>query len=344
MRIFKYISIFCLFTILALYIYQQQNQPIKVIKGNIFNTYYQVKIRTPKLPQDLAQKIKSELDKINMQMSVFEQQSEINKINLSQAGRWIDISEELSTVLQTSQRIHHESQGAFDPTLAPLIKTWGFGPKDSTHDISAQNITQMLSYSNFNMLEFSSDYKKIRKKNSQTEINLSAIAKGYAVDRLAKLIEQESLKNYIVEIGGEIRVSGTKDEQGTLWSMGVGVPLSDSKANAMIIDFTDYSVATSGDYRNFREQNGIRYSHTISAKTGYPIKNDLASVTVFAPNCMEADAYATAIMSMGYTLGISFAEKLQLPVILYLHNQDNSFIMKTSTAAQKLIGAVDETN
>ena len=145
-------------------------------------------------------------------------------------------------------------------------------------------------------------------------------------------------KRDIVEIGGEVRLSGARDDAGNLWNVGIGVPLKDSRANALALELSNYSIATSGDYRNFREEDGHIFSHTISPQTGKPLKNELASVTVFSHKCADADAYATAIMTMGAKAGLKFANRRKLPVIMFLHSPDGDYTMMTSARAQELIG------
>lgn len=342
MRIFQLVSILIAIIVGSLYAFHKKTD-IQTIEGQIFNTYYKIKLRSPKKLKNLPTQIEEALEEVNQQMSVFVADSEVSKINQANADKPIALSKPLSHILQASARINKESEGFFDPTISPLIDLWGFGKGHKFQNPTDEQINNILEYSNFNRLEFLSDYSYLIKKDSHTELNLSAIAKGYAVDKIASLLEDHKLNDYIIEIGGEVRASGTKDSQGQLWNIGLGVPLANSKANAFTIDVTDIAIATSGDYRNFIEQNGKRFSHTISPKTGKPVVNNLASVTVIANTCIEADAYATAIMAMGYEKGIKMSEKLNLSVIFFLHN-DGNFDIKTSSAAKELIGIENETN
>lgn len=343
MRIFRYISIIVLLAVLALYL-RSTFSDYQEFGGNIFNTYYRVKIRTPLNDKTLPSKIREALEDVNAKMSVFRQDSEISRLNQAKSGEAVTLSEPLSYLLKRAKQINRESRGAFDPAIAPLIDLWGFGPGSRRPEPQADELAEVLSYSNFNKLDFSPDFSTVSKADSRTELNLSAIAKGYAVDRVAAVLEDAGFKDYIIEIGGEVRLSGTRDDAGSLWNIGIGVPLKDSRANAMAIELSDYSVATSGDYRNFIEENGKTFSHTISPQTGRPVKNELASVTVFAPQCMDADAYATAIMALGAQDGRALAEKLKLPVIFFLHTEDGGFAIKISSQAKKLIGFDHEAN
>ena len=344
MRILKYISIISVFLlpILGAVLYRPQYLEYK---GNIFNTYYRIKIFSPKFNDDLPVEIKQILQNINNQMSVFIANSELNKINQAPADKKITLSEDLSFVLQKSSQIHHETEGCFDPAIAPLIDLWGFGRKSKKiAEPTPHEIEKKLQYSSFKKLNFYDDFKVVSKQNAETELNLSAIAKGFAVDKLAQLLETKGYKNYIIEIGGEVRASGSRDKTGNGWNIGVGVPLENSLANAFVVELSNLSVATSGDYRNFVIKGNQRYSHTINPLTGTPVTNNLASTTVFAPSCMEADAYATAIMVMGEDKGTIFADNNNLAVIFFTHSTDNGFNIKYSAKAKQLLGLKNETN
>ena len=337
MRILKYISIILLLVALALFL-RSTFSDYQEFGGKIFNTYYKIKIRTSVADGSLPRQIENILQDIDAKMSVFNEDSEISKLNKTKAGESFALSEDLSKVLKTAKKINKESNGAFDPAIAPLIDLWGFGPEHKFASPSEEKLSEVKSYSRFDKLTFSKDYKKVTKKDARTSLNLSAIAKGYAVDRIAESLEELGFRDYVVEIGGELRLSGRRDDKGELWNIGIGVPLKYSKGNALVMEISDYAVATSGDYRNFIEEDGKVFSHTISPQTGQPVKNDLASVTVFAPTCMEADAYATAIMAMGKQKGLELANKIKLPIILFTHNPKGGFDMESSKQAQQLIG------
>lgn len=343
MRILKYISIILLLVALALFL-RSTFSDYQEFGGKIFNTYYKIKIRTSVADKGLSDRVADILQDVDAKMSVFREDSEISKLNRSKAGVAFTLSDDLSKVLKTAKKINKESNGAFDPAIAPLIDLWGFGPEHKFASPSEKELSKVKSYSRFDKLKFSKNYKEVIKKDPRTSLNLSAIAKGYAVDRIAESLEELGFRDYVVEIGGELRLSGRRDDKGELWNIGIGVPLKYSKGNALVMEISDYAVATSGDYRNFIEEDGKTFSHTISPQTGQPVKNDLASVTVFAPTCMEADAYATAIMALGQDKGKALANKLKLPVILFTHNQEGGFNMESSEQAKQLIGLENGSN
>ena len=216
--------------------------------------------------------------------------------------------------------------------VGKLVELWGFGTEKPDHEPSAGKISQVLSYSNFGSLTFSKDFGTLRKKDSRTFLNLSAVAKGFGVDEVARLLEQNGIRDYLIEIGGEVRVSG-RGPHGS-WLVGITIPDPNRNFPEMRIEMTDYSVATSGNYRNYYYRNGRKYAHTISPQTGYPAENALVSATVFYPECAWADAYATALTAMGTEKAKAFAQKQQLAVILQMDGGE----VYVSPAARDLIG------
>ena len=344
MRLLKYLSILLVIFILTEWLIKYRPQ-YQEYNGFIFNTYYHIKIFTHISDKDLDSKIISTLEDVNNKMSIFNPKSEISLLNRYPAFKEFKLSDDLSYILKNSEKINYQSSGYFDPTIAPLIDLWGFGRnKTNTTIPTTKQIRNTLKYSKFSNLKFSKDYSTVTKSDSRIEINLSAIAKGFAVDKLSSLLKDEGYKNYIIDIGGEVRATGKRDRTGSGWNIGLSTPDEQSKNNALILELSDLSVATSGDYRNFKEHNGQRFSHTISPLTGEAKPNQLASVTVFSPSCMLADAYATAIMAMGKDLGVEFAENNNLPVIFFIHSSNNDFGIKYSSAAQELLGVKNEAN
>ena len=170
----------------------------------------------------------------------------------------------------------------------------------------------------------------MHKTESSTNINLSDIAKGYGVDKVALLLEEQGIYDYIIEIGGEIKVSGYRSKKGEAWNIGINSPKAGSHDNMMVISVSNLAVATSGNYRNFYKKDGKVFAHTISFQTGRPVLNDALSVSVFHDSCMYADAYATAIMAMGVEKGLKFADKYNLKVIII----DNEFVPQLSQSAK----------
>lgn len=337
MRLLKYFSIIIIFFGVALYIRQAQTSYL-MYEGKIFGTTYHIKVRSKKKDNNLHEQIKKELSLINSQMSVFNKDSEISKINRAAAHHPVILSENMGNLLRTAQTIYTQSEGYFDPTVGPLINSWGFGPDKDYETPSSQQIEQILQYVGYDKLKFDKQFKTLTKTDQRISLNLSAIAKGFGVDKIADLLKTKGYNDYIVEIGGEIRASGYRDDTGTPWTLGIREP-KENGINALAVDITNYAVATSGNYQNYHtDKDGKRYSHTISPHTGYPVKDSLASVTVFATSCMEADAYATAMMSMGFKKALEFANYYNINAIFFTYEGDSNYRQFYSKQAKELLG------
>jgi thiamine biosynthesis lipoprotein len=222
------------------------------------------------------------------------------------------ISPQFADVLDVSKLIWEQSAGAFDPTVGPLVDLWGFGPVP-TDDLvpSDEQIAQALATVGYQHLSID---MQIISKAAPIRLDLSAVAKGYAVDQVADLLEMLALPDYLVEIGGEMRLGGS-NPKGQPWRIAVEMPAVIPQVQRVIAAH-DVAIATSGDYRNYFEQDGVRYSHTIDPRTGKPIGHSLASVTVVAETCAEADAWATALMVLGEEQGMVLAEELGLAIYM----------------------------
>ena len=293
-------------------------------------TYYKVTYVLDKNQQDntrlsiesLQVEIDKRLELVNDQMSTYRPQSELSLLNKSKKG--IEVSSATREVIQSALKIFKESKGAFDITVGPLVNLWGFGPdKRVTKAPSAQLIAEKKA--NIGSQYITIENNVIYKNYPGLYLDLSSIAKGYGVDVIAEYLGSLGINNYLVDIGGELRAKGNKLNKAD-WLLAVESPSSEI-AVQRVIDIGDNAIATSGDYRNYFESNGIRYSHTIDPETGKPITHNLASVSVIYPNCKMADGYATAITVLGPEAGFEFAKKHNLAVFLLIKEGDK-FIEK----------------
>jgi len=276
----------------------------------------------------LELKINGLLKEINGQMSTYIEDSEISRFNNYDSTGWFNISYDFASLLGTALEVSNLSAGAFDITVGPLVILWGFGPELKKPEVpGVKELLEAKSKTGYKFLEVKVDTPAVRKNIPEVYLDMSAIAKGYAVDKVAELLSSKKIINFMVEIGGEVRTDG-KNNKDESWKIGIETP--DSPTNIQkVISITDYSIATSGDYNNYFEENGIRYSHTIDPRTGMPITHKLASVTVIHTNCTLADAYATAINVMGPTAGYDFALKENL-IIYMIVREETGFIEKTT--------------
>ncbi|PVZ69808.1 FAD:protein FMN transferase [Pelagibaculum spongiae] len=322
-----------LFTITVFVAACSEPQPrVASISGPTMGTRYNVKlVEVADLDLD---KVKSALEQslrdLNQSMSTYIPVSELSLLNKGQAGT-VKASEQLLTVLAQAKRINKLSGGVFDITVGPLVNAWGFGPDPRTNKAPADALLQQLK-SNIGSDHFQLDLtaKTVTRDSADLYMDLSAIAKGYAVDQLAEVLDQNGIKSYLVEIGGEVKTRSKKPD-GQPWRIAVERPTEGAQQIQRVIVLEDIGIATSGDYRNYFEQDGVRYSHTIDPRTGYPINHNLASVSVLSKSVMEADAMATALMVMGPVEGMKLAEKMKLPVLM-LVKENESFKEIASSA------------
>ena len=286
--------------------------------------------------ENLKKRIEETLNEVNQKMSNWYDQSEINMINNDNRGEPIDLSQELFDVINISTDIHNRSNGAFDITAAPLINLWGFGPNKSERKIpSVSEVSAALEMvGQTKLLKLIPGLNQLKKRNSEVSINLSAIAKGYGIDRIARTLREEKIQNFLVEIGGDLITSGT-NKNGKAWSIGIESPKGGRQIVQSVIKIKDQAMATSGDYKNFFEKNGIRYSHIIDPKTGYPIRHKTLSVTVLSKSAALADGWATAMLVLGKNDGMIVANKLDIPVF-FISSHEKMFITAGSEEFKKI--------
>ncbi len=285
------------------------------ISGSKFGTSYNITIVADQpAPADLAERIDAALDVVDLSMSTYKSESALSQFNRLPVDEEVGASQELWTVLQTSRQIWRKSAGAFDPSVGPLVDLWGFGPQMTNDQIPTDNeITQALATTGYQHLILNPANQSIS-KDLALRLDLSAVAKGYAVDQVAELLEMLALPDYLVEVGGEMRVSGL-NPKGQPWRIAIETPDAMGRVDN-IIALESAAVATSGDYRNYFEKDGKRYSHSIDPRTGRPIEHRLASVTVVADRCTDADAWATAFLVMGDEAALEIANQQSIAVYM----------------------------
>lgn len=292
-NIFKGIGLILLIIGTVWVIRQNATMPYQRCQGIIFGTSYHI---TYQWDKDLQGEIEKELKLVDESLSPFNKKSLITKINQNEKTQ---LNEMFLTVYDLAQRVSEETDGAFDITVAPLVNVWGFGFKHDTNPTTAtiDSLRQFVGYKSVHLIG-----KSIRKDDPRTQLDCSAIAKGYGVDRIAGVLRKHGVKNFLVEIGGEIVAEGISEKKNP-WHVGITKPVDDSLStnteNQAVLEVTDFAMATSGNYRNFYYKDGKKYAHTIDPRTGYPVQHNILSATVIAPSCAMADAYATSFMVMG---------------------------------------------
>lgn len=276
-----------------LIIRQQHSMPYQQCSGVIFGTTFHV---TYQYDEDLEAEVVEKLKEVDAALSMFNEQSTISKINNNQA---VEPDKMFLDVFQLAQQVSKDTHGAFDITVAPLVNLWGFGFKHAQEPTkhAIDSLRQFVGYQ-----KVSYDGKTIQKQDPRIMLDCSAIAKGYGTDVVARLMDEKGVKNYLVEIGGEVVTRGISEKR-VPWKIGVTKPTDDSLhiGNELqtVLNVTDKAMATSGNYRNFYYKGGRKYAHTINPKTGRPVQHNILSATVLCNQCAKADAYATAFMVMG---------------------------------------------
>ena len=305
----------------------ETKESIQSIAGPTMGTTYSVKWLAYDANQ--AAQLQSEVDQllidINQAMSTYIADSELSRFNRFEQDEPVPVSNALLDVLKLAQDISSRTDGAFDVTVGPLVNLWGFGPDgrviSAPSDEAISALRANIGYQKLQIL------KGAIRKESGLYVDLSAIAKGYAVDKVAELLDTKGVASYLVEIGGELRAKGMKPNS-VPWKVAVESPTAGSRQVQQVLMATDVAIATSGDYRNYFEEAGVRYSHTIDPATGKPINHKLASVTVLRPTCAEADALATAFSVMGEQRAYAFA---------LANDIDAYFIAKTDSGFEELM-------
>ncbi len=306
-------------------------QQQQLIAGRTMGTTYHITVvgGVAEGLKDLKQIIDRRLDAINRVFSTYLKDSEISRFNaLKRAGEKFEVSDDFMQVMRVARNIHRLSQGAWDGTVNPLVDLWSFGPIRREPRMSPPDaIKTLLPKVGFERIQIVEPNFLVTDAPTVT-LDLNAIAKGYAVDEISLLIAAAGFENYLVEIGGEVYAAGLRPD-GQRWRVGINRPQKDAAFSAVykVVSIHNQAFATSGDYRNFFEINGVRYSHVIDPRTGYPVSNGVVSVSVIADTCTLADGLATAIMVMGAEKGLQLAERLtNVETLIVVETSDGHLI------------------
>lgn len=302
-----------------------------VLDGPTMGTTYSVKFAS--LPDGvttagLQEELRAILERINRLMSTYDPDSEVSRFNRHEGLDWFDMSAETISVVSVARRVSDVTGGAFDITVGPLVDLWGFGGKSESdgsaiqQEPSTDEIRTVRGRLGFRHLEIREDPPALRRARVGIGIDLSGIAKGHAVDQIADHVESAGVDSYMVEVGGEIRTRGLKPD-GRAWRLGIEAPLRGERSVHREIELRNDAMATSGDYRNYFESKGNVYSHLLDPRTGRPVKHRLASVSVIADKCINADALATALMVLGPAEGYRVALEHELAVLWVLRSKGN---------------------
>lgn len=320
---------------------------IHKLNGSTMGTSWSVAIANSDTLYDrvaLQAEIEAVLSEINLQMSTYDPNSEISKFNSSDPnGEWYPVSELFAVTTAKALDFAKISQGSFDPTIGPLVDLWGFGPGSAVNslpsDAEIEEIKAQVGYAEISVRTPKANVGSAIQKRRRRQLDLSAIAKGVGVDQVYQLLDDKGHDNFLVEIGGEVRVKGDKDGLG--WKVAIEKPLKGERVVEQLLSLSNIALATSGDYRNFRKIDGVEYSHTIDPQTGWPVAHKLASVTVADKECAIADGWATTLLVLGPREGYKLAISHKLAALLIERTSDGYIVKKTPEYERLFEGAVE---
>jgi len=321
MRNFIFISFFILVTIIIVNNYSKNPHLVNISGKTMGNISYNIKYLDFN-NINYKRNIDSILVSFNNSLSTYIPESEISNFNNSDTLN--NISNTLFNILDISKNIYYKTFGAFDPTIGTLVNLWGFGPEKIVDIPDTLLIINSLKNVGFEQVYF--DNKVAIRNNSKTNLDFSAIAKGYAVDILAEFLLEKNIQDFMIEIGGEVKCNGNQNKNN--WLIGIESPYDHNNTNKPIavVNLINKSLATSGNYRNFYINNNIKISHTIDPRTGFPSNSNLLSASVFHANCVQADAYATAFMVLGLDQSIKIIENNKELDALLIYTDDSDSI------------------
>lgn len=310
------------------------------LSGETMGTTYSVKVAAKDdsaSQEHLRIAVEAALMRVNAGMSTYIEDSELSRLNQAPAEEVIEVAEETFARIANAQRVSEETGGAFDITIGPIVQAYGFGSETVLEFPSDEKLDALFGRVGYRKLKINDDLRTVVKTTDGMYCDLSAIAKGHGVDAVVETLVSHGVESCFVEIGGEVRAVGEKSG-GEVWRVGIERPDETERRMHRAVPLRDIAMATSGDYRNYYEQDGWRISHIIDARTGRPIDHALASVSVLHERCEMADAYATALMVLGPGEGMRLAERLDLAA-LFLVREGDEFVERESPAFSAYIEA-----
>jgi FAD:protein FMN transferase len=315
-----------------------QCQSLILFSGATMGTRYTVKLAERGDTDNLRKQVDARLAEINRLMSTYDPESELSRFNKYNGTDWFPVSQETATVVQFALQVASETDGALDPTVGPLVNLWGFGPegrrREPPSDDQIEKARKRVRWQN---VEVRLDPTALQKACPDMYLDLSAVAKGYAVDEIIELLKKNDCADSLVAIGGDIRASGRKPD-GSAWQIGVEQPDGALKPYDRTLKIEDTAVSTSGDWRNAFEYRGVRYSHVIDPSTGGPVRHKVASVTVLADTSMQADAWDTALLVVGDERGLAWCEKHKVAAIFFIRSDKGTITARPSSyVAQRIV-------
>ena len=311
-------------------------------RGQTMGTTYTVKVVTPQPLADgersaLADAVAAALDAVDRRMSTYKPDSELSRFNRHASTEPFTVSREVLEVFTRAREVSVASHGAFDVTVGPLVDAWGFGPAKRSSPPEAAEITALLPRVGYGKIALDPERLAVAKARPDVEADFSGIAKGYGADVAGRALEARGVRNYMVAVSGDIRARG-HNADGQPWQIAIERPDASPQQGQYLVPLADRGISTSGDYRNYFERDGRRYSHEIDPATGHPITHRLASVSVVAAESTLADAWATALLVLGPDKGYRIAEEAGLAAFFIVRDADGTFRTRSTPAFAALGG------
>lgn len=317
--------------------------PLAQIDGETMGTWYSIKWAPADAddPEAVQRAVDARLAEINAMMSTYDPESELSRFNSSMTTDWFEVSAETALVVRRALEISELSGGAFDATVGPLVRLWSFGSGERTYEPPPEDeLSAALETVGHGQIEVRENPPAIRKARPDVELDLSGIAKGYGVDEIARVLDERGIADMFIEIGGEVVARGSRQHRP--WRAGIERPDTLQHQLHSTIELADEALATSGNYRNYFEKDGVRYAHTIDPQTGRPVTHALAAASVIADDCMTADALATALLVLGPDAGPRFADEHRIAALFMTHDGQKLAVQESQTAAGRFIVVADE--
>ena len=306
------------------------------LSGETMGTDYSVKIAANSVDMKRVKgQVEATLDTVDAMLSTYRPESELSRFNADSTTEWHTVSGEFCAKVELALSVSKMTDGAFDITVGPLVNLWGFGPDAQTDEPpSDEDIAAAEAVVGYRRLHADCAIPALKKDVPDLYIDMSGLGKGYAADRVAEKLDEDGLTNYLIEVGGELRLRGTNG-RGDKWAIGIEAPLYDRREPYTVVHLTDTAVATSGDYRNYFESGGVHYQHIIDTRTGRPVTHSMASVTVVDGDGSRADALATGLLVLGPDRGMQLARTQGLAV-LFLMRDEGRITEMSSPAFERL--------
>ena len=297
---------------------------LRVYSGKAMGAAFSVTWVETKAHPSVQLEVDAILQRITDQMSTYKPDSQLSQFNRFRGVEWFDVSTEVVAVIAIAQEVSSVSDGVFDVTVKPLVAAWGFGPDASSLAPSEAQLALVANTVGYQYLELRQSPPALRKRIPELQVDLNGIAPGYAVDQISVALTRLGIDDYLVDVGGELRIAGHK-APGVKWRIAIETPEAAGAATDSAYELEATSLGTSGDYRNYYERDGQRFSHTIDPRTRRPIAHRLASVTVLAKDCAHADAFATVLNVLGPDDGFKFAQHNQLSTLMLIRTEAGTF-------------------